>query len=278
MHPSIGAMFVMRTSIPSASDTRVSHKTEVDSGTSVLSCAPEGARKESWAQHSPGTIPLTQGDVQELMIHHADPQEHRPALQRKGSTRKLFCLLQQGGCDPHAACVTNSTSTKLHKWSGLKADVDLSSCLRQKMLYRSPQDVCVIHSIVCWWLSKGWSKAQGTFEEPGSFCSWWLPCHTGGTMRSQRLDIDKTLHLITSKGQGKPNTLLSLCQWIIVTFDRENSGHDLTNSDINRSFICWISLWSHPFLLLATLLPRRTFFRIMKHIKTTKQQFQSYEI
>lgn len=67
---------------------------------------------------------------------------------------------------------TPLSSTKLQKWSGAKPDVDPSSCLRQKVLYRGPQEVCVIHnSIVCWWLSKGGSKAQRTFEEPGLFCS-----------------------------------------------------------------------------------------------------------
>lgn len=96
MHPSIGAMFVMRTSIPQprTQEFHINQKWILAHLLSHVPVSTEGTRKESWAQHSPGTSPLTQGDVQELMIHHADPQEHGPALQRKGPTRKLFCLLQ----------------------------------------------------------------------------------------------------------------------------------------------------------------------------------------
>lgn len=202
MHPSIGAMFVMRTRIPQPRTQEFHINKSGFWHICSLMCQSPQREQERRAELS---------TVQAPALSHREMcrswwsimQTHRnmgqPYRERVPQGNCSACC-RQGGCDPHAACVTNSTSTRLHKWSGPKPDVDLSSCLRQKMLCRSPQDVCVIHSIVYWWLPKGWSKAQGTFEEPGLFCSRWFPCHTGGTMRSQRLDIDKTLSSYNLRG------------------------------------------------------------------------------
>lgn len=96
MHPPIGAVFLMRTSIsqPRTQEIHIKQKWLLAHLLSHI-CPTKGAKKESWAEHSPGTSPShMQGDVKKLMIHPLVLQKRGPPLQRKDPTRKLFSLLQ----------------------------------------------------------------------------------------------------------------------------------------------------------------------------------------
>lgn len=277
MHPSIGAMFVMRTSIPQPR-TQEFHINQKWILAHLLSHVPslhrgnkKGELSSAQSRHQPSHTGRCAG---------ADDPSCRPtgtwaSLTEKGSHKEIVLLAAGKVGVTHMqpvwptplppACTNGLGQSQMLIWAAVW---DRRCCAGVPRMSVWSTASCADGSPKAGQKHRERLKNQVYFALDGS------PAIQEVPWGPRDWTLTKLYPLTTSEGQGKPNTLLSLCPWIVVTFDRENSGHDLTNSDINRSFICRISLWSHPFVLWATLLPRRTFFRIMKHIKTAKQQFQ----